>query len=316
MINRRRRPAEEAPSIIIASSDDGFPSKPLVALLESKRATRGAAGAGGGRQRRRTADAYYYHREIILGFIFACLLWGGVLLAGSLSSSPSAEVGEEEEEEEEGVTKFPDGWESYSYEDVRHHFDCASRSKDDEKPLPSAKDWELMRRKFTEVVDDTKRWDDDPVPPTLGYSLERGVPYPPPYYAEYSPGRGRGVFASRDIAEGELVHDGTRSDVIFPDASAWRRYVFSLPRDMACDSTDWHWMQRLEEGGKYFMLAGMNISSLMNSGGREFGPGRSPNAMPESSTSGRFYATRDIAEGDEILTDYDAYYTNWKEVGL
>ena len=93
--------------------------------------------------------------------------------------------------------------------------------------------------------------------------------------------------------------------------------MFSLPRDFACDSTDWHWMQTIEEGGPNYMFAGINISSLMNSGGDEFiGMDRKPNALPNSSTDGAFYATRDIQKGEEILTDYDMYYTNWKLVGL
>ena len=65
----------------------------------------------------------------------------------------------------------------------------------------------------------------------------------------------------------EVVHDGTHSDVIFPSAEAWRRYVFSLPdREMACDCTDWHWMQRMDdnEGVAYVMVGGINVSSLMS----------------------------------------------------
>ena len=124
------------------------------------------------------------------------------------------------------------------------------------------------------------------------------------------------IFASRDIEKGELVHVGYHSDVIFPSPIAWRKFVFSLPPPFACDQTDWHWMQRLEEGGPYRLIGSLNISSLMNSGGIEFGPGRMPNLLPSSSTSGDFYATKDIEKGEEILTDYDAYTTNWKLVGL
>ena len=47
----------------------------------------------------------------------------------------------------------------------------------------------------------------DPIPPTLGYSfLDTGGP--PPFEAKYSKGKGRGIFATRDIMKGELVHDG------------------------------------------------------------------------------------------------------------
>ena len=211
---------------------------------------------------------------------------------------------------------FPDGWERYSYNDIRNYFNCWERSKDNNKPLPTLEDWQLMRDTYTQVVDNTKRWDDDPVPPTLGYSLKKGIPVPPPYYAKLSHGKGRGLFASRDIEKGELVHVGYHSDVIFPSPIAWRKFVFSLPPPFACDQTDWHWMQRLEEGGPYRLIGSLNISSLMNSGGIEFGPGRMPNLLPSSSTSGDFYATKDIEKGEEILTDYDAYTTNWKLVGL
>ena len=248
-------------------------------------------------------------------FIYNMVDWtflGGVFMIG-LDNGKYNNV--KDNDDDRVVRPFPKDWRTYTYSDIRHHFNCRMRSKDMEKPLPTLEDWNLMRETYTRVVDRNEEWD-DPVPPTLGYSLRPGDPIPPPYYAKFSKGKGRGLFASRDIEEGELVHDGTASDVIFPSGMAWREYVFSLPRNFACDTTDWHWMQQLEEGGEYYMLGGINISSLMNSGGKEFGPGKMPNALPKSSTSGKFYATRDIEKGEEILTDYDTYYTNWSEVGL
>lgn len=215
----------------------------------------------------------------------------------------------------------PKDWEQYTYDDIREHFNCRMRSKDNNKPLPSIDDWTLIRQTYTEVVDSTKNWDEDVVPPTLGYSLRPDVSVPPPYYAMFSPGKGRGLFASRFIKKGELVHDGTVSDVVFASGMAWRTFVFSLPRNFACDCTDWHWMQKLEEDGPYFMVAGINISSFMNSGGKEYGiddedGSRTPNALPETPYDGKFYALRDIEAGQEILTDYDMYYTKWSLVGL
>ena len=95
---------------------------------------------------------------------------------------------------------------------------------------------------------------------------KRPPPIPPPYYAKLSPGKGRGLFASRSIKKGSLVHDGTKSDVIFPSARKFRQYIFSLPRNYACDAAEWVWMQQLEKDGPYHLLMGINISSLMNSG--------------------------------------------------
>mmetsp|Transcript_26137 Transcript_26137/g.52539 ORF Transcript_26137/g.52539 Transcript_26137/m.52539 type:complete len:305 (+) Transcript_26137:254-1168(+) len=213
---------------------------------------------------------------------------------------------------------FPYEWETYTYNDIREYFNCRQRSKDLDKPLPTLDDWNLLRQAYTLIVDSAKKWKNDPVPPTEGYSFEQGKAVPPPYYAMQSEGKGRGLFASRDIKKGELVHNGEISDIVFPgyDAIKWKEFVFSLPRDFACDCTDWHWMQMKHEGDDYHMVAALDISVLMNSGGEEFGPGRTPNVLPEDKYSGKQFALRDIVKDEEILTDYDAYWTDWSEVGL
>lgn len=38
--------------------------------------------------------------------------------------------------------------------------------------------------------------------------------------------------------------------------------------------------------------------------------------MQEDKYSGRQFAVRDIEKNEEILTDYDAYWPKWSEVGL
>jgi len=213
---------------------------------------------------------------------------------------------------------FPDEWETYTYTDIRQYFNCRERSRDNDKPLPTLGDWKLLRQTYTLIVNNTKKWN-DPVPPTEGYSFQKDnkAALPPPYYAKQSKGKGRGLFASRDIKKGELVHSGD-SDIVFPGHGAikWKEFVFSLPRDFACDCTDWHWMQMKYDGDDYHMVAALDISVLMNSGGEEFGPGRTPNVLPEDKYSGRQFALRDIEKDEEILTDYDAYWTEWSEVGL
>ena len=45
-----------------------------------------------------------------------------------------------------------------------------------------------------------------------------------------------------------LVDDGNKH-VAFPDASAYRRYIFSLPRKLACDIEEWPWTQKLQKDG-------------------------------------------------------------------
>merc|ERR1712087_417576 len=122
---------------------------------------------------------------------------------------------------------------------------------------------------------------------------------PPPFYANLSPGKGRGLFSSRLIKEGELVHrGGGRGDVIFQDGPSWRRFVFSLPRQYACDIMDWQWTQQTEEGGPLKLYLGLDIATLMNGYNHKFSE-TIPNILPKNITSMDYYALRDIQKDEE-----------------
>jgi len=226
---------------------------------------------------------------------------------------------------------WPAGWERMSFDFIWNVMDCAPLRDDPYKPLPTLEDWTTMREVYTQVVEPALKFL-DPIPPTKGYTYEKsedGEALPPPYYARTSPGKGRGLFATRNIKEGELVHrGGHESDVVFPDGVSWRRYVFTLPNRLACTISDWNWTQRLEDGGPLRMIVNLNVSDLllccsptcslsepffpilpvhssprqiaamMNSGG--YGA-EEANVLPRDPTSFEYYATRNIAEGEEIL---------------
>lgn len=205
--------------------------------------------------------------------------------------------------------KIPKDWDTYSFEDVYRHFHCWSHARDNTKPIPSLEQWLFLRKQYNEYVDGSVFFN-DPIPPTQGYTLSDDKP--PPFYPKLSPGKGRGLFASRDIKKGEIVHDGTNSDVVFPDAKSFRRFLFALPRTMSCDMMEWTWTQQLHEDGPYHICLSINIASLMNTESDE----EEANALPKTSTSTVFYATRDIRKGEEILTDYSVYETDWVAVGM
>ena len=151
-------------------------------------------------------------------------------------------------------------------------------------------------RIYNKEVDSSYKFDEI-MPPTQGYKFnEAGAQ---PYYAKVSDGKHRGLFASRDIRKGEVVHDGTHLDVAFPDAKAYRRFVFALPRRTACDITEWTWTQRLEQDGPMKIMLAINASAMLNPSFTS----EEANVLPESSTSQLYYATRDIKRGEEILTD-------------
>ena len=211
------------------------------------------------------------------------------------------------------VWSKPNYWKQMGFYDIRHHFHCKEYAHDQTKPLPSLEDWQFLRRQYKQIVDPTNaNIDKDPIPPTDGYTLLKDKKGPPPFYAELSKdGRGRGLFASRDIQKGELVHNGNQSDFIFPDAQAWRTFIFSLPRKKACDMIDWTWTQKTELNGPFHIFSAMNISILLNDGDED-----EQNVMPKSDASSFMYATKDIKKGEELLTDYYIYDTVWDKVGL
>ena len=92
-----------------------------------------------------------------------------------------------------------------SMNDIRNELDCRARKHDVTKPLQSLDDWNFLRENMREHLDSATALN-DPIPPTLGYSfLDTGGP---PFEARHSKGKGRGIFATRDIKKGELVHDG------------------------------------------------------------------------------------------------------------
>ena len=198
----------------------------------------------------------------------------------------------------------PWGWQRWGYHDFEENFKCQSYFNDRKKPVPDMEFWETMLKAYNQEVDSTYKFDAD-VPPTEGYRHDENGP--PPYYAKLSPGKGRGLFASRDIKKGEIVHDGNASDIEM-SADDWRKMAFALPQKMACDFSEWTWTQPTEKGGPYKIFTAFNISILMNSG--------NPNAMPKNKFSSKMYATRDIKKDEEILTDYDMYPTKWDKVGL
>ena len=180
----------------------------------------------------------------------------------------------DEEEEDEEVsyyisdfintdeTTWPTDWEWMPYDYIWNVLDCAPLRDDPNKPLPTIEDWTTMREVYTQVVEPAKKFL-DPIPPTMGYTYgksEDGEALPPPYYARTSPGKGRGLFASRNIKRGEVVHrGGHESDVVFPDGMSWRRYIFTLPNRLACSISDWNWTQRLEDGGPLRMIVNLNV---------------------------------------------------------
>jgi len=196
-------------------------------------------------------------------------------------------------------------WHKWSRHDFRAQFQCSHHLSAGTKSVPTLEYWQTLRDVYNSEVDSSVRFD-DPVPPTQGYTLnENGAP---PYYAKLSPGKGRGLFASRNIQEGELVdgiEGGTKSYMIFATIDAMRRYLMALPEPMACDVLEWTYTQKIVKGGPPVLVVVSDISSLMNAA---WDDDADPNVMPKDKTSSMLlYATRDIKKDEEILMSYGVF---------
>ena len=199
--------------------------------------------------------------------------------------------------------QHPD-WRKWSREKFKTQFECDYHLRLGTTSVPKIEYWQTLRDVYKSEVDSSYLFD-DPIPPTQGSTLnENGAT---PYYADLSPGKGRGLFASRDIMKGELVdgvEGGTKSDMKFTTEEAMQRYLMALPEPMACDVMEWTYTADLGMGEKPVILCASDISSLMNTvRGND-----QANVMPkDSSSSTLLFAVRDIKKGEEILMDYEVF---------
>lgn len=193
-------------------------------------------------------------------------------------------------------------WRSWSRLKFRTQFQCNYHLSIGTKAVPTTDYWQTLRDVYNSEVDSSFIFDDT-VPPTQGYTLNANGA--PPYYAKLSPGKGRSLFASRDIKEGELVdgiEGGTKSDMIFRTVESLKLYLLALPEPMACDVLEWAYTEKLVKSGPPVLLVASDISSLMNTADGADEVNVSPK---DESSSTLLYASRDIKKGEEILMDYD-----------
>ena len=98
------------------------------------------------------------------------------------------------------------------------------------KPLPTIKEWKVIKDAYLRYVDENQVFVESDKPDN-GYNFDINEEL---CYAATGK-NGRGLFSTRDISKGELLHNGQKTDLIFPNAKGFRQLVFNLPRDRACD---------------------------------------------------------------------------------
>jgi hypothetical protein len=190
---------------------------------------------------------------------------------------------------------------SFSFESLYHHIDCSAHAANENKPMYTAAMWQHLIQKYTEVT---------------GHRISLEPQPQSTFYIGRSEGAGRGVFASRDIAKGEIIpFDATDIVVTFDDGELWKKLVVSLPRSMACDVMEWSWTQDVfTEGNTKLCLSIGDGDSFLNNGDNDEG---TVTIAPTNMTSLKWWAVKDIKEGEELAFDYEVFEpTRWDMFGL
>ena len=88
---------------------------------------------------------------------------------------------------------------------------------------------------------------------------------------ETSDGKGRGVFAARDIKKGEMIYGQTTNYAYFSNGYGFQRFLEALTDDgEACDLMKFSWPQsNFGPNGESAILCVMDDHSLMNDGGSQ-----------------------------------------------
>lgn len=175
-----------------------------------------------------------------------------------------------------------------------------------------------------------------------------------PFKIDYSPGRGRGVFAMEDISKGTLLWSGQEHTAALTTGKQFRQFLSVLPDVLVCDLANWCYTSEetatsgdvspddeeykhviecdLDEGECQRQVSDENIisfstlrsdysiGSLINAYDvkEEHNLGCTDDVVEDLNLcSHNLYALRNIRKGEELVTDYADFSTaSWEDFGL
>ena len=93
----------------------------------------------------------------------------------------------------------------------------------------------------------------------------------PPFKAgQTKDGKGRGVFATRDIKKGEMTYGGSKHYIFFTTGHDYRRFLDALDDETACDLMKFTWPDgNIGTKGEAVIMGVMDDNAFMNDGGKE-----------------------------------------------
>jgi len=205
--------------------------------------------------------------------------------------------------------------ESGDYDNFWNDLDCETLMEEGgPRPIPPIATWGLLRGVYYGIV--------GPQQSTIDYlNLPiDGNGFLVPVTVGYVPEKGRGIFAAEDIPKGTVVWDEIFT-ARFPSPIYFRRFLSTIPREMACDVLIWAYSEDYAWDGddddddpsnkRPTLSVDLDIGSLMNTENKETDEWK--NVDNENCE-----ATRLIRKGEEILVDYKEFERkdSWRSAGF
>lgn len=106
----------------------------------------------------------------------------------------------------------------------------------------------------------------------------------------------RGMFAARDFERDELVYSYTANGLFFLELSTFEAFIRNSTAYDACLLAQWSFAQKLTRPGRYYICSSLDAGAYFNSE-----EGRRVNVYIEDSRDLKYYASRNIAKGEEII---------------
>lgn len=191
-------------------------------------------------------------------------------------------------------------WLNYNLNQIWVHHGCDYvHAKGVERPIHNITTWKMLRKAYEDAVGKSKSSLLDEPAEFDSLNLE----------ARQTPNKGRGQFATSDIPKGTLMYDYRRAAQFF-DGPSYRKFMFSIRPDLACDVLIWQYLYQFQDGTSQFaIMVDLDDGSFCNDGEDEANVGWGKTSFSEYNYNRmpRIYSLRDISAGEEILCHYDEF---------
>lgn len=218
-----------------------------------------------------------------------------------------------QQQAEEQIPQFIDRMEGFTDEQIWDEILNCDQYFKGNRPIHNESVWMMLRGVYQGIVGPEGSSIQQPLSTEHGFSVDVIV--------DYSPGKGRGVFANQDIRKGQLVYSEWKQKAQFATGKDFRRFLQSIPEDLACDVLEWAYVENIN-GKNLTICLDVDEGALLNNGGKrsETNIGCDEEAAKKLNMDCELhdFALRDIRKGEELLCDYADFDEpdGWREFGM